>query len=97
MEEYLPLKSFLLFLLIDQAKMSIKPNGKAISMTMSTIDKTEEAMLDPELNDIVYKLMHEAVNKGKNVRTRVLTKNFWQLKRDTNVNLQHFDLIYFPV
>ena len=67
--------------------MSIKPNGKAKSMTMSTIDKIEEAILDPELNDIEYKLMHEAVNKGKNVRIRVLTKNFWQLKREANVTL----------
>ena len=64
---------------------------------MIIIDKIEEAILDPELNDIEYKLMHEAVNKGKNVRIRVLTTNFWQLKRETNVNLQHLDLKYFLV
>ena len=67
--------------------MSIKPNGKAIRMTMSIIDKIDDTILDPELNDIEYKLMHDAVNKGKKVKIRVRSTNFWQLKRDTNVNL----------
>ena len=67
--------------------MSIKPNGKAKSMIISIIDKIEDTILDPDLNDIEYKLMHDAVNKGKKVRIRARSTNFWQLKRDTNVNL----------
>ena len=67
--------------------MSIKPNGKAISMIMSMIDKIEDKILDPELNYIEYKLMHDAVNKGKKVRIRARSTNFWQLKWDTNINL----------
>ena len=67
--------------------MSIKANGKARSKTMSIIDKIEETILDPESNDIEYMLMHEAVNKGKKVRIRVRSKNFWQLNHHANVNL----------
>lgn len=58
--------------------MSIKQNGKAKSMTMRMIDTIELTILDPELNDIEYILMHEAVSKGKKVRIRVRRINFWQ-------------------
>ena len=67
--------------------MSINPNGKAKSMSMIIIDKIEDTILDTDLSDIEYKLMHDAVNKGKNARISVCSTNFLQLKWDYSVNL----------
>ena len=70
------MKLALFFLLIDYAKMSIKPNGRAKRVTMITIDNINETISDPVLNNIEYVLMHEAVSSGKNVIIRVLCIKF---------------------
>ena len=41
---------------------------------MIKIDNNDETISDPELSDIEYKLMQEAVIKGKNVKIRVRSK-----------------------
>ena len=41
---------------------------------MSKIENTDETISDPELSDIEYMLMQEAVSKGKKVRIRVRSK-----------------------
>lgn len=61
---------------MDYANISIKPNGKAKNITISSIDNVVENISGKELNDIEYILMHEAVNSGKNVRRRVCSKKF---------------------
>ena len=61
-----------LFLLIDYVKISIKPNGRAKRIVIIITENINETISDPELNDIEYMLMHEAVSSGKNVITRVL-------------------------
>ena len=61
-----------LFLLIDYVKISIKPNGRAKRIVTIITENINETISDPELNDIEYMLMHEAVSSGKNVIIRVL-------------------------
>lgn len=68
------MKLSLFILLIDYVKISIKPNGRATRVTMIITDKINETISDPELNDIEYMLMHEAVSNGKNVIIRVFCK-----------------------
>ena len=70
------MKLALFFLLIDYAKMSIKPKGRAKRVTMIITDNINETISDPELNDIEYMLMLEAVSSGKNVMIRALCKKF---------------------
>ena len=41
-------------------------------------DNTDEIILDPVLNDNEYISIQEAVNKGKNVKIRVRSKNLKQ-------------------
>ena len=43
-------------------------------MTTNEIDNIDEAISDPELSDIEYMLMQEAVSNGKKVKTRVRSK-----------------------
>ena len=43
-------------------------------MRVSIIDNTDETISDPELSDIEYMLMQEAVRRGKNVKIRVRSK-----------------------
>ena len=61
---------------MDYAYISIRPNGKAKNTTMSSTDNVDENISGAELNDIEYILMHDAVNRGKNVRSRVCNKKF---------------------
>ena len=56
---------------MDYAKISINPNGRVINMAISIIDNIKDTISDTESNDIEYILMHEAVNKGKNVKIRL--------------------------
>ena len=58
--------------------MSIKPKGRAARVTMIITDNINETISDPELMDIEYMLMHEAVSNGKNVIIRVLCKKIEQ-------------------
>ena len=77
----------LFFLLIDYALISIKPNGRAKRVTIIINDNIDEIILDPELSDNEYMSMQEAVNKGKNAKIRVRSKNLQQKKREAKVNL----------
>ena len=38
---------------------------------MNTIENTDDTISDPELYESEYMLMHEVINKGKNVKIRV--------------------------
>ena len=58
------------FLRIDSAKISIKPKVRTAITTISIIDNIEETISDKELYESEYMLIHEANNKGKNVRIR---------------------------
>ena len=61
---------------------------------MSINDNADKIILDPVLSDSVCMSIQEAVNKGKNVKIRVRSKNLQQQKREALVSLQHLDL--FP-
>lgn len=58
------------FLRIDSAKISIKQKVRTTRTTISIIDNINEIISDTELNESEYMFIHEANNKGKNVKIR---------------------------
>ena len=54
---------------------------------MIIIDKINDTISDPELIGSYNTLMHDPIINYKNVIIIVFSRNFWQLKREVEMNL----------